>query len=145
MDSCTIHRSIFEGPHIDPAFRLKRSEGWNAGSETQRQIPVKYYRTSGPIWIGLDAQSGAPMDSRAWSTVGESGLEVRTFQPKLTTSIWHITGFESVYSLTDKPWRIRRLYTRDPCGKPINILSHRRAHLLVCLCRHIVETASPSS
>ena len=55
-----IHRSIFEGLRIDPAFRLKRSEGRNAGSETQQQDPVKYYRTSGRIWTGLDARSGAP-------------------------------------------------------------------------------------
>ena len=50
--SCTTHRSIFEGLRIGPAFRLKRSERRNAGSETQQQDPVKYYRTSGPIWTG---------------------------------------------------------------------------------------------
>ena len=73
MVSCTIHRSIFEGLRIDaPAFRLKRSEGRNTGSETQQQDPVIYLRTSGPIWTGLDARSGVLMVSRAWSTEGGS-------------------------------------------------------------------------
>ena len=35
--SCTIHRSKFEGLRIDPAFRLKRSKGRNAGPETNRR------------------------------------------------------------------------------------------------------------
>ena len=65
MVSYTIYRSIFESLRFDPAFRLKRSEGRNAGAETPQQDPVKYYRTFGPIWIGLDARSGAPI----WSSV----------------------------------------------------------------------------
>ena len=75
--SYTIYRSIFESLRFDPAFRLKRSEGRNAGSETQQQDPVKYFRTSGSIWTGLDARSGAPLYSRAWST--DEGLVPRSF------------------------------------------------------------------
>ena len=75
--SYTIYRSIFEILRFDPAFRLKRSEGRNAGSETQQQDPVKYFRTSGSIWTGLDARSGAPMVSCAWST--EGGYVPRSF------------------------------------------------------------------
>ena len=77
MVSYTIYRSIFESLRFDPAFRLKRSEGRNAGAESQQQDPVKYYRTSGSIWTGLDARSGAPMVSCAWST--EGGYVPRSF------------------------------------------------------------------
>ena len=77
MDSYTIYRSKFESLRFDPAFRLKRSEGRNAGSETQQQDPVKNFRTSGSIWTGLDARSGAPMGSCAWST--EGGYVPRSF------------------------------------------------------------------
>ena len=92
-NSCTIHRSIFEGLRIDPAFRLKRSEGRNAGSETQQQDPVKYFRKFGPIWTGLDARSGAPTNSRAWST--EVGSVPRSFAAMDVQ--WEVCAFEHLY------------------------------------------------
>lgn len=36
-------------------------------------------------------------------------------------------GYEIAYPLTDEPWGVRRFFVRDPTGKVLNILSHRRA------------------
>lgn len=35
-------------------------------------------------------------------------------------------GCEIIHDLTDEPWGVRRFFTRDPTGKLINVLSHRR-------------------
>lgn len=35
-------------------------------------------------------------------------------------------GCEPVHELTDEPWGVRRFFVRDPTGKILNILSHRR-------------------
>lgn len=35
-------------------------------------------------------------------------------------------GFAVVYPLTNEDWGVRRFYARDPFGKLVNILSHRR-------------------
>ena len=34
-------------------------------------------------------------------------------------------GCEIVYDLTDEEWGVRRFYVRDPCGRVLNVLSHR--------------------
>jgi predicted enzyme related to lactoylglutathione lyase len=35
-------------------------------------------------------------------------------------------GVPIVYALTDEPWGVRRFFLRDPSGKLLNVLSHRR-------------------
>jgi catechol 2,3-dioxygenase-like lactoylglutathione lyase family enzyme len=35
-------------------------------------------------------------------------------------------GCEVVYPLTDEPWGVRRFFVREPNGKVINVLSHRK-------------------
>lgn len=35
-------------------------------------------------------------------------------------------GFEVEYGMVDEPWGVRRFYVRAPCGKLVNMLSHRR-------------------
>lgn len=35
-------------------------------------------------------------------------------------------GCEVVHDLTDEPWGVRRFFIRDPTGKLLNVLSHRR-------------------
>ena len=35
-------------------------------------------------------------------------------------------GHQIAYDLTDEPWGVRRFYVRDPTGKLLNVLSHRR-------------------
>jgi predicted enzyme related to lactoylglutathione lyase len=35
-------------------------------------------------------------------------------------------GCEIVHPLTDEPWGMRRFFVREPTGRVINILSHRR-------------------
>ncbi|TPI24222.1 VOC family protein [Mesorhizobium sp. B2-1-8] len=34
-------------------------------------------------------------------------------------------GFAVEYGPADEPWGVRRFYVRDPCGRLVNILSHR--------------------
>jgi lactoylglutathione lyase len=36
-------------------------------------------------------------------------------------------GSEIIYDITNEPWGVRRFYVRDPFGKIVNILSHRKA------------------
>jgi catechol 2,3-dioxygenase-like lactoylglutathione lyase family enzyme len=36
-------------------------------------------------------------------------------------------GFPIEYGPADEPWGVRRFYVRDPFGKLVNILAHRRA------------------
>ena len=38
-----------------------------------------------------------------------------------------VGGFQIVYPLTDEPWGVRRFYTRDLCGKLINVMAHSRS------------------
>lgn len=35
-------------------------------------------------------------------------------------------GYQIVHPITDEPWGVRRFFVRDPNGKVLNILSHRR-------------------
>ena len=35
-------------------------------------------------------------------------------------------GFPAEYGPVDEPWGVRRFYVRDPFGRLVNILSHRR-------------------
>lgn len=35
-------------------------------------------------------------------------------------------GAEIVYALRDEPWGVRRFFVRDPDGRIVNIVSHRR-------------------
>jgi catechol 2,3-dioxygenase-like lactoylglutathione lyase family enzyme len=35
-------------------------------------------------------------------------------------------GCEIVHPLTDEPWGVRRFFVRDPSGRVLNVLSHRR-------------------
>ena len=35
-------------------------------------------------------------------------------------------GCEIVHPLTDEPWGVRRFFVREPSGRVLNILSHRR-------------------
>jgi len=35
-------------------------------------------------------------------------------------------GAEIVYALRDEEWGVRRFFVRDPSGKIVNVLSHRR-------------------
>jgi predicted enzyme related to lactoylglutathione lyase len=37
-------------------------------------------------------------------------------------------GYEILHPLTDEPWGVRRFFVRDPNGKVLNILSHRRTN-----------------
>ncbi|WP_018547884.1 VOC family protein [Streptomyces sp. LaPpAH-108] len=36
-------------------------------------------------------------------------------------------GAEVLHPLQDEPWGVRRFFVRDPNGKVVNVLSHRRA------------------
>ncbi|NIY70624.1 glyoxalase/bleomycin resistance protein/dioxygenase [Streptomyces malaysiensis] len=36
------------------------------------------------------------------------------------------SGAEIVHSLRDEEWGVRRFFVRDPNGRVINVLSHRR-------------------
>ncbi len=63
------------------------------------------------------------------ATEGGSGAEV----PDLSIEVDDVDeayrrtrgkGFEIVYPLTEEPWGVRRFYTRDPCGKLVNVMSH---------------------
>lgn len=35
-------------------------------------------------------------------------------------------GHEIVHPLTDEPWGVRRFFVREPTGRVLNVLSHRR-------------------
>lgn len=63
------------------------------------------------------------------ATEGGSGTEV----PDLSIEVDDVDeayrrtrsgGFEIAHPLTDEPWGVRRFYTRDPCGKLINVMAH---------------------
>ena len=80
-------------------------------------------------YMTLSSGADAPVQI-GFATEGGSGTEV----PDLSIEVDDVdmayrrmrdAGFEFVYSLTDEPWGVRRFYTRDPCGKLVNILSHR--------------------
>lgn len=36
-------------------------------------------------------------------------------------------GLDIAYELADEPWGVRRFFVRDPAGKLVNVLAHRRA------------------
>ena len=43
-----------------------------------------------------------------------------------TYQVVRAAGAEVVYPLTDEEWGVRRFFVRDPNGRVVNVLSHRR-------------------
>ena len=105
-NSCTIHRSKFEGLRIDPAFRLKRSERRDAGSETQQQDPVIYFRTSSShcrvrAFICANVKKPAVQESRSkdavetldkWTFPRASWINIVGANPMLQEPFLHLAG-----------------------------------------------------
>ena len=73
-------------------------------------------RAETQISIAQEGGSGTP--------VPDLSIEVSNVDEVFERATAH--GFPIAYGLTDEPWGVRRFHLRDPAGKLVNILAHRR-------------------
>ncbi|MBZ9709983.1 VOC family protein [Mesorhizobium sp. ESP7-2] len=83
-------------------------QGWivTYGSGEMMQVQVSFMAQGG---------SGTP--------VPDLSIEVDDVDAALEAM--KAAGFAVEYGPADEPWGVRRFYVRDPCGRLVNILSHR--------------------
>ncbi len=75
--------------------------------------------TAAPPQVSIASEGGAG------TAVPDLSIEVDDVDDVFRRAV--AAGFEIVRPVTDEPWGVRRFYVRDPFGKTVNILAHRRA------------------
>jgi catechol 2,3-dioxygenase-like lactoylglutathione lyase family enzyme len=82
-------------------------------------------------WIQTYSADGSMTPQVSFASQGGNGTDV----PDLSIEVDDVdelharavaAGLAIVYPLTDEAWGVRRFYVRDPFGKLVNILSHKR-------------------
>ena len=73
---------------------------------------------------GVDARVQVSIATEGGSRTGVPDLSIEVDDVDEAYQRTRGEGFEIVYPLTDEPWGVRRFYTRDPCGKLVNVMSH---------------------
>jgi lactoylglutathione lyase len=82
-------------------------------------------------WIVTLASGASQTPQLSIASEGGSGTPV----PDLSIEVDNVDqihrralalGLEIVYGPADEPWGVRRFYLRDPQGRLVNILSHKR-------------------
>lgn len=91
-------------------LEIAMDHGWivTLANTAQQQVPQVSFATEGG--------SGTPVPDLSIEVDDADAVYARA----------QAAGLEIVYSISDEPWGVRRFYVRDPFGKTINILSHRR-------------------
>ena len=82
-------------------------------------------------WIMTFAADGSMVPQISVATQGGSGTPVPDISIEVDDLVevhgrMQAAGFNIEYGPVTEPWGVRRFYVRDPFGRSINILEHRR-------------------
>lgn len=83
--------------------------GWIATWGSEGTMPVQ-------VSVALEGGSGAPVPDLSIEVDDIAAAEAR----------FAAAGIALVYGPADEPWGVRRFFVRDPFGRLLNILAHRR-------------------
>lgn len=116
----TVKRIVPDFAHADPE---------SARAFYEEILGLKVVMDQG--WIITFAADSTATPQISIASEGGSGTPV----PDLSIEVEDVdrvyekaraAGHDIIYDICDEPWGVRRFYLRDPTGKLLNILAHKR-------------------